>query len=120
MSLLEQAYEPLTIINRLTVNDGYGGTETVWDDGATINGALVFNNSNLAKIAQSLGSMASYTLTVKKDIDLDFHEVFRRESDGKIFRITSNSDDNKTPKSAGLNMRQYDVEEFTIPKGGLT
>lgn len=112
MSLLEEAYEDFTIINKTVVDDGYGGTATVWTDGATIKGAMVYDNSTQMKVAQAMGVTASYTLTVKKSLELDYHTVLRRESDKKIFRLITNSDDNKTPVSAGLDMRQYNCEEF--------
>jgi len=114
MSLLENAYEDFTIINKAIVDDGYGGQETVWTDGATIKGAMVFDNSTQMKVAQAMGVTSAYTLTVKKNIELDYHTVLRRESDGKIFRLTSNSDDKKTPESAALNMRQYSAEEWKL------
>jgi len=114
MNLMESEFEPLTIINKLAVDDGYGGKETIWVDGAVIQGALVFQNSNVVRIAQALGSSVNSQLVVKKDTDLDFHTVFRN-ADGKVFRVVSNSDDNDTPKKAWLNMRVYDVEYFTIP-----
>lgn len=114
MSLLENAYEDFTILNKAVVDDGYGGVITEWSDGATIKGAMVFDNSAQMKTAQAAGYKAAYTLTVKKHIELDFHTVIRRESDGVIFRLVSNSDDKKTPDSAGLNMRQYSAEEFNL------
>ena len=116
MSLLDSAYEPFTIINKTVVDDGYGGVDTVYVDGATIQGAIVYDNSAQMKVARAMGVTASYTLTVKKNVQLDYHTILRRESDGKIFRLTSNSDDKKTPEEATLNMRQYDAEEFTIPR----
>ena len=114
MSLLEKAYEDFTVINKTVVDDGYGGTKTTWVDGATIKGAIVFDSSVQMKIAQAAGVTAAYTLTVKKNVELDFHTVIRRESDKKVFRLTSNSDDKKTPESAGLNMRQYSAEEWVL------
>ena len=114
MSLLEDNFEDFTIINKSVVDDGYGGTQTVWTPGATIRGAIVLNSSLAVQVAQVMGSAGQYTLTVRKDTDLDFYTVLRRESDGKIFRIKANSDDKKTPKGAGLNMRQYDVEEWKL------
>ena len=115
MSLLEDAYEDFTVINKSVIDDGYGGTTVVWSDGATIKGAIVFDDSTEMKIAQSMGVTGAYTLTVKKGIELDYHTVLRREKDKKIFRLTSDSDDKKTPPSAYLNMRQYTAEEFTLP-----
>lgn len=114
MSLLENAYEDFTILNKSIVDDGYGGVITTWTDGATIQGAMVFDNSAQMKTAQAAGYTSAYTLTVKKHIVLDYHTVLRRENDGVIFRLTSNSDDKKTPDSAALNMRQYSAEEWRI------
>lgn len=114
MSLLENAYEDFTVLNKSVVDDGYGGVVTEWSDGATIKGAMVFDNSAQMKTAMAAGYRSAYTLTVKKHIELDFHTVIRRESDGVIFRLTSNSDDKKTPDSAALNMRQYSAEEFVL------
>jgi hypothetical protein len=114
MSLLESAYEDFTIINKSFVDDGYGGITAAWTDGVKIKGAIVFDDSTQMKIAQVMGVTAAYTLTVKKNIKLDYHTVLRRESDKKIFRLTSDSDDKKTPEEAHLNMRQYSAEEWTI------
>lgn len=116
MSLLESAYEPFTILNKAIVDDGYGGVKTVYVDGVAIQGAIVYGMSSQMRIARAMGVTASYTLTVKKNIQLDYHTVLRRESDGKIFRLTSNSDDKKTPEEAALNMRQYEAEEFILPE----
>lgn len=114
MSLLDDAFEEFNILNKIRSDDGYGGTYTEWVPGATIMGAMVYDNSSQAMIAQALGSTSVYTLTVRKDLELDYHDVLRRVSDGKIFRLTSNSDENKTPRSAGLNMRQYSCEEWVL------
>lgn len=114
MSLLEEAYEDFTVINKTVVDDGYGGTEIVWSDGATIRGAIVLDSSTQMKVAQAMGVTSSYTLTVKKSIELDYHTVLRRESDKKIFRLTSDTDDKRTPSSAGLDMRQYSAEEWKL------
>lgn len=116
MSLLDNAYEPFTIINKITADDGLGGVTTEWVDGATIDGAIVYDGSTQMKIAHAMGVTATYSLIVRKNVLLDYHTVLRREKDGKIFRLTSNSDDKKTPEEAALNMRQYDAEEFTIPR----
>lgn len=114
MSLLDEAYEDFTVINKIIVDDGYGGTTTVWSDGAKIKGAIVFDSSTQMKVAQAMGVTSAYTLTVRKSTELDYHTVLRRESDKKIFRLTSNSDDKKTPNSANLDMRQYSAEEWNL------
>lgn len=117
MSLLSEAYEALTMIDKKTVEDGRGGVETKWIDGAKFEGACVLDSSMQARIAEKDGVTALYTVTTSRAINLQYHDIFRRESDGKIFRVTSDGDDNKTPKSASLDMRQVTAEEWRLTDG---
>lgn len=114
MSLLEQAFEKFVRINKSVVDDGLGGEKTVWTEGATVNGAIAFDGAPETQIAQALGSTSVYKFIVRKENSFDFHDVIKRVSDGKIFRITNNADDNKTPASAMLNMRVYTAEEWVL------
>lgn len=114
MSLLEESMEPFTVMNKAVVPDGYGGTTVTYTEGVVIMGAMPFDNSTQVRIAQALGAKSTYTLTVRKNVELDYHTVVRRERDAKYFRLTSGTDDKQTPASAGLNMRQYSVEEFEM------
>lgn len=114
MSLLSEAMEQCTMIDRITVDDGYGAFTTSYQDGAGFMCAIVLDNSIEARRAVVEGVTALYTVTTQKSINLQYHDVFRRESDGKIFRVTSDGDDKKTPASAGLNMRQTSAEEWKL------
>lgn len=116
-SLLEEAMEICTILDKTTTPDGYGGVITNWVDGAEFSAAIVFDNSIEARIGEHQGVTNLYTITTKKNVNLQYHDVFKRSSDGKIFRVKSDGDDNKTPVSAGLNMRQVSAEEWEIPNG---
>lgn len=113
-SLLDAAMEKFTIVDSRHVDDGYGGVVIEWVDGATINGAVTYDSSTQMKVAEAMGSTAAYTLTVRKNVNLDYHTVIRRQRDGKIFRSLANSDEKKTPDSAHLNMLQYPVEEWKL------
>ena len=112
MSLLSEAFEGCTIVNRIKENDGYGGFVNKWSDGASFSAAITFNSSLQAKIAEKQGVRNLYTVTTLRSNTLEYGEVFRRDRDGKIFRVTTNGSDNMTPKSAGLDMRQVDCEEL--------
>lgn len=114
MSLLDSAFESFILMNKVTTDDGYGGVVTVWTEGPTIMGAMVLDSSNTTVIAQAMGATSVYTLTVRKSLTLDFHDVLKRERDGKYFRITNDSDEKNTPPSAGLNMRQYSAEAWAL------
>lgn len=118
MSLLDEAMEQCTILDKTTEADGYGGIITRWKDGAYFLAAIAFDTSMSARAANVQGVQSLYTVTTGRDINLQYHDVFRRESDSKIFRVTSDGDDKKTPASAALNMRVVTAEEWEVSSDG--
>lgn len=114
MSLLSEAMVSCHFIDKTTAPDGYGGVETVWKEGADFKAAIVLDSSMQARIAAQQGVTGLYTITTAKNINLQFHDVFRRDEDQKVFRVTSDGDDDHTPESAGLNMRQVSAEEWVL------
>ena len=114
MSLLNEAMTPCVLLEKVTEADSYGGYTITWEDGAEFNSAIVLDNSLQAKVAEKQGVTGLYTVTTKKNVNLQFHDVFKRLSDGKVFRVTSDGDDKHTPESAGLNMRQVSAEEWSL------
>ena len=117
MSLLDEAMESCVLLDATTAPDGYGAYITTWQDGAEIQAAFRFDSSMQAKIAEKQGVTSLYTIITRKNINLPYHQVLRRISDGKLFRVTSDGYDNKTPNSAGLNMREVSAEEWSLPNG---
>lgn len=119
MSLLEAAMETCYMLDRSTASDGYGGYTASWTRGAAIQAAIVYDTSLQARVAAVQGVTSLYTITTKKNVNLQFHDVLVRASDSKVFRVTTKGDDNKTPESASLNMRQVNAEEWatdwTVP-----
>lgn len=117
MSLLDEAMEKCIYLDKTTAPDGYGGTTTSWQEGAEFYAAIVFDTSMEARVADKQGVTSLYTVTTHKNLTLEYHDVFRRLRDGKIFRVTSDGDDKHTPASANLNMRQVTAEEWSIANG---
>ena len=120
MSLLSEAMEVCVMLDKSTVSDGYGGYKTQWKQGAEFRAAIVFDTSIEARKAEAEGVTSRYTVTTGREITLEYHDVFVRGSDNKIFRVTSDGDDKYTPKSAGLNMRQVTAEEWSLPNGQVS
>lgn len=114
MSLLYDAMETFHYIDKSTQPDGYGGVSTVFVEGAEFKAAVTLDTSIEARVGEKQGVTALYTVTTRRAINLQYHDVIRRVSDGKVFRITSDGDDKKTPKGAGLDMRQTSAEEWTL------
>ena len=115
MSLLDEAMEKCILLDKTTAPDGYGGYTPTWVDGAEFYAAIVFDTSLEARVADKQGVTSLYTVTTSKVVTLEYHDVFRRVRDGKIFRVTSDGDDKFTPASATLDMRQVTAEEFVLP-----
>lgn len=116
MSLLSNAMTDCVMIRQTRRPDGYGGyTIRYTEDTTPFKAAIVFDNSIEARIAAAQGVTSFYTVTTTKDKVLMYHDLFKRLSDGKTFRATSDGDDKATPPTASLNMRQVTAEEYTLP-----
>ena len=114
MNLLDEAMDTCVFLNKQVEDDGYGGYRTVWAEGAQFKAAVVFDTSIEARVAEVQGVTSRYTVTTARALTLEYHDVFRRTKDGKVFRVTSDGDDKYTPESAGLDMRQCTAEEWQL------
>lgn len=115
MSLLEEFKTPCMLIEKTRTEDGAGGFITEWKDGARFSAAITFDNSLAARRAEKEGVSSVYTVTTAKSAALEYHDVFRRISDGKIFRVTSDGDDKQTPTRASFQFSQVTAEEWRLP-----
>ena len=114
MSLLSDAMEKCVMLNKVVQSDGFGSYYTQWIEGVPFDAAIAFDTSIQARTAEAQGVKSVYTVTVDRGMRIDYHDVFKRLSDGKVFRATSDGDDKATPKSTRLNMRQVTAEEYAI------
>ncbi len=115
MSLLEEMCTQCVFMDKKRVSDDAGGFLTTWTEGAEFSAAIAFSTSVEARVAEKQGVTSLYTVTTPRGMTLEYHDVFKRLSDGKIFRVTSDGDDKETPKSSALDMRQVTAEEWSIP-----
>ena len=110
MSLLSESMTECRHMIRAAASDGYGGTKGPWTAGTEFQAAIVLDNSMEARKAQAAGVRSLYTITTDRATILNHGEIIRREADNQYFRITSSGMDDKTPASAGLDMRQVSAE----------
>lgn len=114
MSLVDNFKVPCTLLERSRVPDGEGGWTTGWADGPQFQAAIVRNSSLAARVAEREGLTNVYTVTTSPNAALEFHDVFRRDSDGQVFRVTSNGDDVQTPDVATFQFQQVSAEEWVL------
>ncbi|MBP0975081.1 MAG: hypothetical protein J6P20_03365 [Oscillospiraceae bacterium] len=116
MSLLDEHKEDFAFMDKAHTVDEEGNAVVSWSQSeATFKASIRFDSSVQAKRAQAEGVQDLYTLIVSKDIDLEYNDVVKRIDDGTTYRITTSGKDNKTPDSAGLNMRAVSAKVWVIP-----
>ena len=114
MSLIDDFKTRCVLLDKTRTPDGEGGWVTEWTEGAEFEAAIDASNSIEARVAEKQGVTSLYTVTVSKNAMLEYHDVFRRLSDGKVFRVTSDADDIQTPARASFQFAQVTAEEWKL------
>lgn len=114
MSLLSNAMTDVALLDKKRTPDGEGGFIENWVESVVFKAAITFDASMESRIAEKQGVSSRYTVTTGKNAKLEYHDVIRRLSDGKVFRITSDGDDKQTPKSATFQFLQVTAEEWVL------
>lgn len=116
MSLLDEYKEDFTYMDKTHSRDDEGNSIVTWTESdVSFKAALRFDNSIQAKRAQAEGVQDLYTIITDKSIEFEYNDVVKRLKDGTTFRVTTSGKDNKTPSSAGLNMRAVSAKVWVIP-----
>lgn len=114
MSLYEDMMTPCVRMERKESDDGEGGTRTEWIEGEPIKAAIVRDTSTAAKVAEKEGVTSVYTITTKRNVLLGFHDVIKRLSDGRIFRVTSDIGDKVSPGMSLIDISQVTAEKWEV------
>lgn len=114
MTLLDSMRDPCVMMDKRTVSDGISGFTTVWTEGAAFNANIIKNNSNEAVVGQQQGMNELFTVSVDKTISLDYHDVFKRVSDGQTFRLTSSTLDSAAPERSTIPIAKATCERWAL------
>lgn len=114
MSLLDDYKFTCVMMYKIPVSDGVGGFVNEWHEGAAFTAVFEYNASTEMLIAEKAGTKRSYRVYVEKNIELAYHDAFKRESDGQIFRVTNVGTDRYTPERSNLNLRLVEVERWEL------
>ena len=114
MSLLDDFKTPCVFMEKKDAEDGEGGAEAVWSQGAEFVATIVFDTSVEARRAEKESVNSRYTVTADRGTVLAYHDVFKRLSDGKVFRVNSDGDDKVTPERAAFQFVQVTAEEWML------
>lgn len=112
--LIDAFKSDCVMLDKRSVPDGIGGFTHEWVEGAAFSAAIVKDNTLEARVAEKEGVTEVYTVTTDKALELDYHDVFKRLSDGQVFRVTSRITDSKTPKVASFAFGQVNAERWEL------
>ena len=111
--LFEEAMEACVLLMEKHTPDGSGGTVTAWEDGASFRAAVVLDTSAGIVAGDMARAQNVYSVYVDPADALSYHAVFRRVSDGRVFRVSS---DGKTaPARASFRLSVCTAEEWEVP-----
>ena len=113
--LLDSMMEKCRIMNHVRLDDDYGGYTDTWTEGASFDATIIKNSTTEAQIAEKQGVAELFTVVVKKGFTLSFHDVFKRVSDGMIFRVTSNTKDSEAPEASSVKIAKVTAEKWVLP-----
>lgn len=113
--LIREEMEACVMIEKKRVPDGQGGTTTEYVAGAPFDAAITKDRTLSAVVAEKQGVSEVYHVTTKAGVGLDYGETFKRLEDGKMFRVTSNAADSRTPEAATFAFERVRAEPWTIP-----
>jgi hypothetical protein len=115
MSLLDSMMEQCVYLNHVRTDDNYGSYVEAWTGGATFNATIIKDSTTEAVIAEKQGITEIFTVVTSKSFPLDYHDVFRRVSDGQIFRVTSRAKDSAAPEASTVKIAKVTAEKWVIP-----
>ena len=112
--LIDCMMVPCVFMVQKSTPDGSGGDRTTWEDGKQFKAAIIRDTSTEARIAEAAGTVEAYTVTVSRSVRLKYHDVIKRLSDGKTFRITSDNAGKQTPVCTALDIAQSTAEAWRL------
>lgn len=111
--MIDDVMVDLVIMDKVSEEDGMGGVENYWKEGARFKGAVSVDNSTEAQVAAKQQVTSFYTIVVKDNVVLDYKSVIKRVDDGQTFRITTDREDGKAPKNS-IPYIQYKAELHSL------
>lgn len=116
LSLVDSMMEDCVLLDRRTASNGMGGYTQQYVDGAAFQAAIVKDSTPIVTVADKPETAEKYTVTTRAAVELQFHDIFRRTSDGKTFRVTNEIQDSAPPPpaSAVMRFRQVTAERWEV------
>ena len=114
MSLISEMMESCKIMNHIRTDDAFGSWIDTWEEGASFNATIIKDSTTEATVAERQGISEIFTVVTGKGFPLSYHDVFKRLSDGAIFRVTSESKDSEAPARSSVQIAKVTAERWVL------
>ena len=115
MSLLDDFASPCVFMEKTRTPDGAGGYLVEWKEGAEFVNYQSMDTSMESRIAEKQGVTSVYSVLVNQSVPIEYGDYFKDKNTGLVYRVTSNPEEKKSPKSA-----TFDLKYFTSERTELT
>lgn len=115
MSLLDDFSRKCVLMEKRRTSDGEGGYTVEWTEGADFLNYQSFNSSMEALRAEKEGVTSVYSGLVDKAVPIEYGDYYKDTETGTTYRVTSNPEDKKTPKSATMDYKFFTAEQKELP-----
>lgn len=115
MSLLQDFAVPCVLMEKTRVPDGAGGYKTTWTEGLDFENYQYMDTSMEARRAEKEGVKSLYSALVQRDFPLEYGDAFKDKNTGITYRVTSEPDEKKAPKSSTFDLKYFTVERWNLP-----
>lgn len=113
--LVEAMMVDCIMLDQKYIPDGQGGfLGSGWTEGAPFKASIEKNKTFEAILAEQEDDFTAYLVTVPRSVKLEYHDVFMRVKDGKVFRVTGDTVDGETPEVATFQFAQVTAERWRL------
>lgn len=115
MSLLDDFARKCVLMEKTREPDGEGGYLTAWKDGVEFTNYQSMDSSMEARRAEKEGVTSIYSALVRKDLPIEYNDVFKDTETGFTYRVTSNPEEKVAPRSASFELKYFTAERWSLP-----
>lgn len=94
--------------------DGLGGHDQTWTDGAPFRAFLREERTGETREAQRMIEAPRLLLVVSGDVSLAYHDIVKRQSDGAVFRLLSDTENRRTPAMSAVHIAAAVCERWAL------
>lgn len=115
MSLLDDFAQPCVLMEKKRVTSSEGGWTTTWEEGAEFVNYPYLDTSMEARRAEKEGVTSTYSILVDRDFPLEYNDYFKDKTTGNTYRVTSDPEEKKAPKSSSFDLKFFTAERKELP-----